>query len=118
MTLEATLKDKKYSYIGKKATCVDCGSEIYVAEVNDFNLKSLYDVYRQENNIISLEMILDIPKKYSIGKRPLSLLLGWGESTFSRYCDGDMPTKQYSETLKKIYDEPAYYLDILEKIKL
>jgi len=37
------------------------------------------------------------------------LLLGWGEQTFSRYCDGDLPTKQYSEILKKIYDDQHYY---------
>ena len=55
-----------------------------------------------------------IPKKYAIGKRPLSLLLGWGEQTFSRYCDGDIPTKQYSDILTKIYNDPIYYAEILE----
>lgn len=116
--MEGTIKGEKYSYIGKEAHCVDCGSEIYVAEVNDFNLKALYDAYREKNNIVSLEVILAIPEKYAIGKRPLSLLLGWGEQTFSRYCDGDMPTKQYSETLQKLYDNPAYYAEILENNKV
>ena len=49
-----TIKGEKYSYVGKEAQCVDCGSEIYVAEVNDFNLKALYDAYREKNNIVSL----------------------------------------------------------------
>lgn len=115
--MEGTIKGEKYSYIGKEAHCVDCGSEIYVAEVNDFNLKALYDAYREKNNIVSLEVILAIPEKYAIGKRPLSLLLGWGEQTFSRYCDGDMPTKQYSEILQKLYDDPAYYAEMLENNK-
>lgn len=115
--MEGNIKGEKYTYMGKGAHCVDCGSEIYVDEVNDFNLKALYDAYREKNNIVSLEKILAIPEKYAIGKRPLSLLLGWGEQTFSRYCDGDMPTMQYSNTLKKIYDEPDYYAEILEKNK-
>ncbi|MDD2208040.1 MAG: DUF4065 domain-containing protein [Bacilli bacterium] len=114
---EGTIKGEKYSYIGKEAHCVNCDSEIYVAEVNDLNLKALYDEYRKKNNIVSLEIILAIPKKYAIGKRPLSLLLGWGEQTFSRYCDGDMPTKQYSEILQKIYDDPTYYAEILKNNK-
>ncbi|MDD4796060.1 MAG: DUF4065 domain-containing protein [Bacilli bacterium] len=114
---EGSIKGEKYSYIGKEAHCVNCDSEIYVAEVNDFNLKALYDEYRKKNNIVSLEVILAIPKKYAIGKRPLSLLLGWGEQTFSRYCDGDMPTKQYSEILQKIYDDPTYYAEILKNNK-
>ncbi|MDD2402260.1 MAG: DUF4065 domain-containing protein [Clostridia bacterium] len=115
--MEGTIKGEKYSYIGKEARCVDCGSEIYVAEINDFNLKALHDVYREKNNIVSQELILAIPEKYAIGKRPLSLLIGWGEQTFSRYCDGDMPTKQYSVILQKIYDDPCYYAEILESNK-
>jgi hypothetical protein len=55
--MEGSIKGEKYSYIGKEAHCVDCGSEIYVAEINDFNLKALYDAYRERNNIISLEVI-------------------------------------------------------------
>lgn len=115
--MEASIKGEKYIYMGKEAHCADCGSEIYVDEINDFNLKALYDAYREKNDIVSLEMILAIPEKYAIGKRPLSLLLGWGEQTFSRYCDGDMPTKQYSDVLKRIYVEPRYYADLLEKNK-
>ena len=112
--MESSLKGEKYVYMGKEARCVDCASEIYVHEINDFNLKALYDVYREKNDIVSLDTILEIPEKYAIGKRPLSLLLGWGEQTFSRYYDGDIPTKQYSDILKKIYDDPYYYAGILK----
>lgn len=115
--MEGTIKDISYKYMGKIARCTDCQSEIYVAKVNDYNLKALYDEYRKKNNIISLEEILEISPKYDIGKRPLSLLLGWGEHTFTRYCDGDIPTKQYSEELKKIYEDLQYYNEILEKNK-
>lgn len=115
--MEGCIKGEKYTYMEKEAHCVDCGSEIYVTEVNDSNLQVLYDAYRGKNGIISLETILAIPEKYAIGKRPISLLLGWGEQTFSRYCDGDIPTKQYSDILKKIYDEPCYFAEILEKNK-
>lgn len=115
--MKGTIKGEKYAYVGKESHCIDCGSEIYVDEVNDFNLKALYDAYRERNDIVPLETILAIPEKYAIGKRPLSLLLGWGEQTFSRYCDGDMPTKQYSDILKKSYSEPNYYAELLEKNK-
>ena len=96
-----TIKGEIYRYRGKVAHCVDCQCEIYVAEVHDYNLKALYDEYRKQNDIISLEHIREICEKYAIGKRPLSLLLGWGEQTFSRYYEGDIPSKQYSNILKK-----------------
>ncbi len=111
------IKDKEYEYMGKEARCVDCNSLVFVPDIIDFNLKALYDVFREKNNIVSMEKILEIPKKYDIGKRPLSLLLGWGEQTFSRYCDGDIPTKQYSDILEKIYNEPTFYSELLEKNK-
>lgn len=108
------IKGNKYSYTGKEARCDRCHAKVYIPEINDSNLKALYDVYRKENGIVSLDVILAIPKKYAIGKRPLSLLLGWGEQTFSRYCEGDMPTKQYSKILIKIYEDPVYYAHLLE----
>lgn len=108
------IKGIEYHYTGKEARCIHCNTRVYVPEINDFNLKALYEVYRKKNGIVSLDVILAIPKKYAIGKRPLSLLLGWGEQTFSRYCDGDMPTKQYSEILMKIYEDPLYYSHLLE----
>lgn len=115
--MQNALKGETYEYTGKKAVCTECGSEVYVAEIEDHNLKALYDAYRKKNLIIYLEKILEMPEKYDIGKRPLSLLLGWGEMTFSRYCDGDIPTKQYSDMLQRIYDEPAFYRSILEDNK-
>lgn len=115
--MEGTIKGETYIYFGKVAHCINCDSEIYVEDINDFNLKALYNKYREEHGIVSLDTILKIPDKYAIGKRPLSLLLGWGEQTFSRYCDGDVPTKQYSDILQKIYDEPKYYEQILEENK-
>lgn len=116
-TITSELKSNVYTYVGKVAKCEKCHSEVFVPEIIDYNLKALYDVYRKKNGIISLDKILEIPKKYSIGKRPLSLLLGWGELTFSRYCDGDMPSKQYSDILNKIYNDPKYYEEILEANK-
>ncbi|QOV18826.1 DUF4065 domain-containing protein [Blautia liquoris] len=115
--MTGTIKDEKYIYMGKEAHCAECGSEVYVDEINDYNLRALYDQYRKKHDIISLDELLKIPEKYAIGKRNLSLLLGWGEQTFSRYCDGDMPTKQYSDTLKQINNDPVYYDVLLEKNK-
>lgn len=111
------LKGEMYEYMEEKAICNSCGDEVYVAKLSDRNLKALYDVYREKNNIISLEKIKEIPLKYDIGKRPLSLILGWGEMTFSRYYDGDMPSKQYSDVLQRVYSEPEFYKRRLEENK-
>lgn len=111
------LKDTNVKFIEKIAICPVCGCEVYVDELNDANLGELYSRYRQQNNIISLEKVKQIPEMYNIGKRPLSLILGWGEQTFTRYLDGYLPSQQYSKILEKIYEDPYAFLTILEANK-
>ncbi len=115
--MEGELRGERYIYTGKKARCADCGAVLEPREVKAYNLRALQNIHREKNRIISLDKILEIPGKYSIGKRPLSLLLGWGEQTFSRYCEGDLPTRQYSDILIRIYEEPNYYAELLEENK-
>ena len=115
--LAMPLKGETYTFIGKIAQCNDCNSEVYVAEIDDANMEALYDAYRIKNSLISSAHLKELITKYDIGKRPLSLLLNWGEMTYSRYFDGDMPTKQYSSILEKIYNDPNYFLSILEANK-
>ncbi len=115
--MSGTIRGSIYHYIGKEAKCTDCGAFVDVEEIGEANLKALYDVYRKENGIVSLEKIQSLSKRYDIGKRPLSILLGWGEHTFTRYADGDIPTREYSETLNRLFEDPEYYLKVLEENK-
>lgn len=109
------LKNKEYKYIGKKAICEKCQSEVFDFDTSDYNLEKLDDVYRKENHIIELEKIRELPERYNIGKRPLSDLLGLGEHTISRYIEGDTPSKRISDILVKVYEDPLYFFSILEK---
>ena len=47
-------------------------------------------------------------KIYKIGKAPLSLALGFGEVTISRYLEGQVPSKEYSDIMKTTLSSPAY----------
>lgn len=67
--------------------------------------------------IITMEEIKIILQRYSIGKKPLAKLLGWGETTIIRYMEGDIPTNEYSNKLKTILEDPKAYYDLLMKRK-
>ncbi|SDG42648.1 type II toxin-antitoxin system antitoxin SocA domain-containing protein [Desulfosporosinus hippei] len=111
------IKGKEISYKAKVAFCKECGQEIFVGEIRDQNLKMLDIAYREHEELIQVSEIESILEKYNIGKRPLSMLLNWGEGTLTRYLDGDVPTKQYSETLRLLLEDYGYMFNILEKNK-
>ncbi|WFR56239.1 hypothetical protein QA584_21875 [Anaerocolumna sp. AGMB13025] len=65
------------------------------------------------NSIVTANEIRTILSDFRIGKKPLAKLLGWGETTIIRYIEGDVPTAEYSNKLKTIAEEPAYYYELL-----
>ena len=104
-------------YEGKVAKCPICGEEIYNDDVIKYNQEQIDKQYKIENEIITNEEIVEIIEKYKIGKRPLSLLLGFGEITITRYLNGYIPTSKNSKILKRILYSPSDYYSILQMNK-
>lgn len=69
-------------------------------------------------NTITSDEIKNIIEKYNIGKRPLSIILGLGEVTITRYlnCESN-PSSQISELLYSVSNNPDVFIDYLEKNK-
>ena len=111
------LKDEEISYMAKEAICNNCGNEIFVSDICDYNLRTSYEGYRKNHNIIRIIELQRIVIKYSINEEALSLLLEWEKETISRYLDGDMITNSNSDILKKIYEYPNYYSIVLQTNK-
>lgn len=111
------IKGKKYNYKRLIGYCKNCGEEISSNEINDENLNRIDKVYRNEENIITTEEINKILNKYKIGKKPLSKLLGWGETTLTRYLNGDVPSKVYSDQLYNILHNEDYISELIEENK-
>lgn len=111
------IRGKSIEYIAKTAFCSECNSEIFVSELRNQNLEMIDRNYRLAENLIQVYEIIEVLEKYNIGKRPLSLVLGWGEGTLSRYLDGDIPSRQYSDVLKRLKTDSGFMLELLEKSK-
>lgn len=109
-----SLKGREVRYKEKVAYCPICGEEIAVPEIMDENLKSFYNAYREKENLISYENVIKLSKLYTISKRNFALLLGWGEHTFERFCEGYIPSKQYSDEMIKLL-EKEYFREKLVK---
>lgn len=113
---ELRYKGKVINYLEKYYVCSECNNEFY-DDLYDYNIKTGNEKIRKAFEIITIEEINDILKKYNIGKKPLSLILGLGEITITRYLDGQNPTKDISDLLKNISDNPILYEMYLETNK-
>lgn len=108
------LKGEEYGYLSDVARCAACGTDVDVGSIRDRNLDALYDAFRAKNGIVPRDVVARLPAKYGIGKRPLSRILGMGELTFTRYLDGAVPSTPYSELLRRVDEDPRFYLELLE----
>lgn len=115
--LEGNLKGENILYEGNLILNNNCSHSIKDLDIEKLNSTALNEAYRLQHNIISLNQLKKLPVMYGIGKRPLSMLLGWGELTFTRYFDGDIPTSSYANQLIEIFNSPLKYIELLEKNK-
>ena len=108
------LDGQRYSYWVSQAICEECGAEATYPPYQEAAGYAFNDAVREERSLVSLDVVRDIPKKYAIGKRPLSRLLKWGEHTYSQLMEGQTPNKEHSDTLKRLYEDPTYYYALLK----
>ena len=105
---EFEYNNKNFKFLEKYYICNECHGEFY-DDLNDYNVITANNEMRKAYGTITISSIEEIMEKYNIGKKPLSLILGLGEITITRYLDGQNPTKENSELLKSIKDNPCLY---------
>lgn len=109
------IRDKTYDFTFTTALCKQCGEEMSIPGLTDLNIKERDEQYRKAEGIISIDDIRKLMAIYNMGKAPLSFALGFGEITISRYLDGQTPSKNYSDIMKKALSDPAYMQRLLDQ---
>lgn len=110
-----TIKDKEYQFAITTAVCTECGEEMSIPGLIDKNIREIDEQYRSEEGLVSVDDIERLMKIYKLGKAPMSLALGFGEVTISRYLAGQAPSKEYSDIMRAALSSPAYMKNLLTK---
>ena len=113
VTRTEMIREKEYDFQFTVAVCRECGEEMDIPGLLDWNIKERDDQYREAEGLVSVEEIEKLMDIYHIGKAPLSLALGFGEVTISRYLEGQMPSKKYSDLIRKALSSPEYMEELL-----
>lgn len=103
-----TIRDREYIFDITVALCTECGEEMSLPGLIDKNVQEIDEQYRAVAGLVSVEDIEKLMKLYKIGKAPLSLALGFGEITVSRYLEGQVPSKEYSDIIRQAIASPAF----------
>ncbi len=114
MPVTKTIREKEYMFYITTAICSECGEEMSLPGLLDQNVKEIDHQYREMEGIVTIDDIEKLMKIYKIGKAPLSLALGFGEVTITRYLDGQIPSKEYSEIIRKALTSPAFMKKMLD----
>lgn len=110
-----TFRGKDYYFRITVAVCDVCGAKVAPHGLMDKNTEEIMQQYRERENLVSVDDIEHLMKLYNIGKAPLSITLGFGEITITRYLAGQLPTKKYSDIIKKALVSPAFMKSLLNE---
>ena len=99
----ATVKfrGEEYSYTYSYYVEPD-GQRYTTTEIDEENVRQVYDQYREKYGIPSPEEIVGIKESYGLSNAKLAAILGFGENQIANYLDGEVPSRSNGRTLATI----------------
>ncbi len=111
--INKTIRDKSYPFAITTAVCAECGAEMSIPGLLDWNVQEIDSQYRMAEGLVTVADINRLMELYNIGKAPLSLALGFGEVTITRYLAGQVPSREYSDIIRHALESPAFMKEAL-----
>ncbi len=108
------VKGEKMPVTSSVLVCGKCKNEIFDEDLDEKNLLSAYNEYRNRHRLLLPSQIREIREKYGLSQRALSRFLGWGEITINRYESGEIQDSVHNEVLDLIGD-PRNMRQLFEK---
>lgn len=81
---------------------------------NDLAVK---DAYRRKMGLLTSEEIKKIRDTYKMSQKDFSEILDWGGATITRYENYQVQDRAHDDVLRKINDDPKWFLDKISKAK-
>lgn len=105
-----SLRKEEVTIQAEVLKCEVCNEEFAPTELEEKNLKALYDSYRAKHNYLFPDDVASIRRKYGLSQRALSRLLGWGEITIHNYETGALQDEAHNSVLKFIQSPKNMHL--------
>jgi putative zinc finger/helix-turn-helix YgiT family protein len=93
--------------------CVDCKERFTTDELDNVNIKQVYNQYREKYNIPFPEQLIKARESYGLSAAKMAEVLGFGTNIYRNYENGEVPN-QSNGTLLNIAMQPEEFLKIVE----
>ena len=124
------LHDENGNPIGPKykhivVYCPECEHVFQIEEVNQGNLERKRQAERDFLGVVPYEDFLKLPKKYGVPREMIDIILNLESDLMLKdgaygvsLWDGEVPTSDESDRIQKALDDPAYFLECMDKTDL
>lgn len=112
------LKGEEVSYEERFYLCTNADedeNEFETGSMTNENLLNARNAYRTKKGLLTSYEIVEIRESYGLSQVDLAKLLGWGESTVSRYESKAIQDEAYDTMLRLIRNNPLQALEFLKK---
>lgn len=110
-------KNESLEYFATYEYCDRADEYIATEEMISKNDIALKNSYREKVGLLTTQEIEAIRRKYGISQTDLSILLGWGAKTITRYESHQVQDVAHDTILRKIDCDPEWFLSFLENSK-
>jgi len=93
--------------------CADCNEQFTTDELDNVNIKQVYNQYREKYNIPFPEQLIKARESYGLSAAKMAEVLGFGTNIYRNYENGEVPN-QSNGTLLNIAMQPEEFLKIVE----
>lgn len=114
---EMLYQDKLYSYTEKVPKCERCGKSVHVETFEGNGRENFSFVVRKNLHLITMEQLQLILQRYEITQAELSEIANISLEKIHDYYKGIIPSRNDSNKLLGILDNPQYYKQLRGKIK-
>lgn len=108
-----TFRKKDFEITAQFYECEQCKESFSDTTLDERNIQQVYNLFRQENNILFPQEIQDIRIQYNLSRRKISQVLGWGENTYANYEKGVIPDESHNNLLR-LMKQPDQFFQIVE----
>ena len=106
-------RNEEFEYTSYEYECADTGQRFTDLELDEKNMKQIYDQYRERHDIPTPAELTAIREEYGLSAAKMSEILGLGTNQYRLYEEGQMPSETIGKMLRSI-QTPSVFLSYVE----